>query len=180
MMFPQMYSHAVGAVLCSSFLMLTRLLWHWFQMNHIPTGDEDWGHLSTLEPVGCLRSKEPRTGPWDSSHLWPHSALPPAGSAGHQDAAINYSSPGEHTAQGADERCQSVPMEKHLEERQPDLCAPDHLQFICPCQMGSLMTLMSCLSFTLRKSPFKDHQPISIDSNRAGHDINMCWIFPKY
>lgn len=89
--------------------------------------------------------------------------------------------PAAGTERDADERWQiPVVTEKHLEERQPDLRAPDHLQFICPCQVGSLMTLMSCLSFTLRKSPFKDHQPISIDSNHAGHDINMCWIFPKY
>lgn len=70
-------------------------------------------------------------------------------------------------------------MGKRPEERQAALSAPDHLQFMCPCQIRSLMTLMSCLSFTLRKSPFKDHQPISIDSNGAGHGINMSWIFPK-
>lgn len=45
--------------------------------------------------------------------------------------------------------------EKCLEERQADLSAPEHLQFICLCQPGSLITLMSCLSFTQRKSPLK-------------------------
>lgn len=50
-------------------------------------------------------------------------------------------------------------MEKRLEERQADPSAPDHLQFICPCQTGSLITLMSCLSFTQRKSPLKITSP---------------------
>lgn len=65
------------------------------------------------------------------------------------------------------------------EESQAAPAAPEHLQFICPCQPESLMTLMSCLSFTQRKSPFKDHQPISVDRNCAGHGNNMCWVVPK-
>lgn len=73
----------------------------------------------------------------------------------------------------------AAPREEHQPEGQADPGAPDHLQFIRPWQVGSLMTLMSCLSFTQRKSPFKDHQPISIDRNCAGHRINMCGIFPK-